>query len=103
MASSSQILLEQGGRVRLLVAVLDDRRCVERDPPAPGGWALRGARSRHDHGTGGNLQRYVAGAPVHPLSHEIVDGGRAGEDGSWGEPRSLPPDLDLLKAAPPPP
>src|SRR2546422_8878810 len=40
IASSSQMFFEQSRGVGCRVAVLDDHRRIERDPPPPGGGAL---------------------------------------------------------------
>src|SRR5256885_16657320 len=77
MTTSSQVFLEQRGRVGFLVAVLDDHRSVERQPPAGGGRARYGPRPGDDHGSGRNLERALAGAAGGLVPHHGVPGRRA--------------------------
>src|SRR5256885_15511405 len=87
MTTSSEVFLEQRGRVGFLVAVLDDHRSVERQPPAGGGRAGDGPRPGDDHGSGRHLGRSLTGAAVELVPHHVGHRPRGREGPAPRRPR----------------
>src|SRR5256885_16866185 len=96
MTTSSQVFLEQRRRVGFLVAVLDDHRSVERQPPAGGGRARYGPRPGDDHGSGRNVERALTGASVDLIPHHLRHGRRGRDDRSRGAHGSPAPERALI-------